>query len=82
MPADWEQHLAIPLTGSKEDAENVLAPVIVYYNIKDGTMQASDPRPPPEDSEPLPAGWRKGYDIDGVCMRELLYLCFDYDRTL
>nr|BAJ52652.1 protein tyrosine phosphatase [Monosiga ovata] len=63
MPADWEQFAAVP--PKMDDKDNVLAPMLVYFNTKMGTMQASDPRPPPEDQDPLPAGWRKGFDVDG-----------------
>lgn len=47
------------------DADNVRAPTILYVNTKYGTLQASDPRPPPPEVDPLPQGWRHGYDPEG-----------------
>lgn len=47
------------------DADNVRAPSLLYYNSLYGILQSSDPRPPPEDQDPLPQGWRRGFDPEG-----------------
>ena len=63
LPQGWEQILAFYLDDA--DADNTPAPTLWYYNFEYGTLQAADPRPPPEDADPLPSGWRKGFDPDG-----------------
>lgn len=66
LPEEWEEIFAFAgLEMLKTDPDNVPAPTLLYFNTSYGTLQAADPRPPPEDEEILPSGWRKGFDVDG-----------------
>lgn len=66
LPADWEEMLSFPgIEAFQAEADNVRAPTLLYYNSTYGIIQSSDPRPPPQDQDPLPQGWRRGYDPDG-----------------
>ncbi len=65
LPQEWEQQFALP-SSDKDDVDFTRAPTVLYFNTNFGSMQASDPRPPPETEDPLPSGWRKGFDVDGV----------------
>jgi hypothetical protein len=66
LPEEWEEIFSFAgLEMLKTDPDNVPAPTLLYFNTSYGTLQASDPRPPPADEEMLPSGWRKGFDVDG-----------------